>query len=345
MKYGKSKLGGGTKLLFLSLAFFCLVLVSNALNDTEPRFLEMRSQVKAAGGGGGDEAMTLHVHPPEASTEETMDGLKDLENLENKNRLDDNEDMLDQKKHLVEIQRIRVHDIVHGGFQAVTSLIPNPMKASIRKATRDIALDRGKKGFMFKDTQEGRVTSNREATTFQSNSDEKKKSTDDMFENYKFHQNNEFSAESLEDLIYNQVWEDKKLPSQNTALINLGDHQSPNYHNDTALRTAIDSLQDDISSLQADDPTAISHDEQDPRPTQERHSTLQPTTEMQYPQQEQVFPGYYNNGAGGYPWGGYGYGPVMTPGNGANPGAGGVGSSGEYQPWEGEREIIDDRES
>lgn len=37
----------------------------------------------------------------------------------------------------MEIQKARVHDIVHGSFIAVKSLIPNPIKAAIRKALRD----------------------------------------------------------------------------------------------------------------------------------------------------------------------------------------------------------------
>lgn len=37
----------------------------------------------------------------------------------------------------MEIQKARVHDIVHGAFIALKSLIPNPVKASIRKAIRD----------------------------------------------------------------------------------------------------------------------------------------------------------------------------------------------------------------
>lgn len=37
----------------------------------------------------------------------------------------------------MEIQKARIHDIVHGGFIALKSLIPNPIKASIRKSLRD----------------------------------------------------------------------------------------------------------------------------------------------------------------------------------------------------------------
>lgn len=38
---------------------------------------------------------------------------------------------------MIEIQKTRIHDIVHGAFLGLNSLIPNPIKASIRKAIRD----------------------------------------------------------------------------------------------------------------------------------------------------------------------------------------------------------------
>jgi hypothetical protein len=38
---------------------------------------------------------------------------------------------------MIEIQKSRIHDIVHGGFIALNSLIPNPIKSSIRKSIRD----------------------------------------------------------------------------------------------------------------------------------------------------------------------------------------------------------------
>jgi hypothetical protein len=37
----------------------------------------------------------------------------------------------------MEIQKARIHDIVHGAYIALKSLIPNPIKASIRKSLRD----------------------------------------------------------------------------------------------------------------------------------------------------------------------------------------------------------------
>ena len=38
---------------------------------------------------------------------------------------------------MIELQKTRIHDIVHGAFLGLNSLIPNPIKASIRKAVRD----------------------------------------------------------------------------------------------------------------------------------------------------------------------------------------------------------------
>ena len=35
------------------------------------------------------------------------------------------------------MQKARIHDIVHGAFLGLNSLIPNPIKASIRKTIRD----------------------------------------------------------------------------------------------------------------------------------------------------------------------------------------------------------------
>jgi hypothetical protein len=57
--------------------------------------------------------------------------------LENDLRIGLDEDFDDEKKKLMEIQKARVHDIVHGAFIAIKSLIPNPIKAAIRKALRD----------------------------------------------------------------------------------------------------------------------------------------------------------------------------------------------------------------
>jgi hypothetical protein len=47
------------------------------------------------------------------------------------------QDFDDEKKKIMDIQKARIHDIVHGGFIALKSLIPNPIKASIRKSLRD----------------------------------------------------------------------------------------------------------------------------------------------------------------------------------------------------------------
>lgn len=52
-------------------------------------------------------------------------------------RIGANEDFDFEKKKMIEIQKTRIHDIVHGAFLGLNSLIPNPIKASIRKAIRD----------------------------------------------------------------------------------------------------------------------------------------------------------------------------------------------------------------
>lgn len=62
--------------------------------------------------------------------------MKDLANLENDLRIGANEDFNEETKKLIEMQKSRVHDIVHGGFLAINSLIPNPIKASIRAKIR-----------------------------------------------------------------------------------------------------------------------------------------------------------------------------------------------------------------
>ena len=46
------------------------------------------------------------------------------------------QDFLIEKKKLVETQRIRVRDIVHSSFEAVNSLIPNPIKSAIRNTLK-----------------------------------------------------------------------------------------------------------------------------------------------------------------------------------------------------------------
>lgn len=70
--------------------------------------------------------------------------LKDIDKLENELRIGLNEvdndlkqDFDDEKKKLIEVQKARVHDIVHESFLALNSLIPNPIKAAIRKGIRD----------------------------------------------------------------------------------------------------------------------------------------------------------------------------------------------------------------
>ena len=59
------------------------------------------------------------------------------------NIMTNNQDFSDEKKKILDIQKARVHDIVHGAFIALKALIPNPIKASIRKAIRDQLNGRG----------------------------------------------------------------------------------------------------------------------------------------------------------------------------------------------------------
>ncbi len=63
--------------------------------------------------------------------------MKDLAKLEDDIRIGANDDFDEEKKKMIEIQKTRIHDIVHGAFLGLNSLIPNPIKASIRKAIRD----------------------------------------------------------------------------------------------------------------------------------------------------------------------------------------------------------------
>ena len=82
-------------------------------------------------------ALKIQLNPPEQTAKDTIQALQDLDKLENEIRIGMNEDFEDEKRKLIEIQKARVHDIVHGGFIALQSLIPNPIKASIRKGIRD----------------------------------------------------------------------------------------------------------------------------------------------------------------------------------------------------------------
>lgn len=82
-------------------------------------------------------ALKIQLNPPEQTDKDTIQALIDLDKLENEIRIGMNEDFEDEKRKLLEIQKARVHDIVHGGFIVLQSLIPNPIKASIRKGIRD----------------------------------------------------------------------------------------------------------------------------------------------------------------------------------------------------------------
>lgn len=82
-------------------------------------------------------ALKIQLNPPEQTPKDTIAALQDLDKLENEIRIGINEDFEDEKKKLIELQKSRVHDIVHLGFLSLQTLIPNPIKASIRKAIRD----------------------------------------------------------------------------------------------------------------------------------------------------------------------------------------------------------------
>ena len=81
--------------------------------------------------------LNIHLNPPEENVKDTMAALKDIGHLEDDLRIGAENDYDDEKKKLLEIQKVRIHDIVHGAFIALNSLIPNPIKSSIRKAIRD----------------------------------------------------------------------------------------------------------------------------------------------------------------------------------------------------------------
>ena len=84
-----------------------------------------------------DPVLNIHLNPPEENVKDTIAALKDLDHLEDDLRIGAEDDYDDEKKKLLEIQKARIHDIVHGAFIALNSLIPNPIKSSIWKAIRD----------------------------------------------------------------------------------------------------------------------------------------------------------------------------------------------------------------
>ena len=47
---------------------------------------------------------------------------------------------------MIEIQKARIHDIVHGSFLALNSLIPNPIKSQIRSMIRTTLNGQGGSG-------------------------------------------------------------------------------------------------------------------------------------------------------------------------------------------------------
>ncbi len=59
-----------------------------------------------------------------------------------------------EKKKLVEAQRVRVKTIVHGSFEAVNSLIPNPIKSAIRAELKKMTGGGGGGGAGFKEIED-----------------------------------------------------------------------------------------------------------------------------------------------------------------------------------------------
>mmetsp|Transcript_19806 Transcript_19806/g.20625 ORF Transcript_19806/g.20625 Transcript_19806/m.20625 type:complete len:216 (-) Transcript_19806:28-675(-) len=106
------------KLHYLVYIILCFTLLVNTIHSQEP-------------------ALKVNLNPPEENTKDTINALKDIGKLEDDLRIGANEDFDDEKKKMIEIQKTRIHDIVHGAFLGLNSLIPNPIKSSIRKAIRD----------------------------------------------------------------------------------------------------------------------------------------------------------------------------------------------------------------
>lgn len=82
-------------------------------------------------------ALHIQLNPPEQNTKDIIDALKDLERIEMELNRGINEDFEYEKSKLIEIQKTRIHDIVHGSFIALQALIPNPIKSEIRQSIRN----------------------------------------------------------------------------------------------------------------------------------------------------------------------------------------------------------------
>ena len=82
-------------------------------------------------------ALHIQLNPPEQNTKDIIDALKDLERIEMELNQGINEDFEYEKSKLIEIQKTRIHDIVHGSFISLQALIPNPIKSEIRQTIRN----------------------------------------------------------------------------------------------------------------------------------------------------------------------------------------------------------------
>lgn len=82
-------------------------------------------------------ALKIQLNPPEQTSKDTKIALEDLSRLENEIRIGMNEDFEDEKKRVIELQKARIHDIVHGAFITLQALIPNPIKSAIQENVRE----------------------------------------------------------------------------------------------------------------------------------------------------------------------------------------------------------------
>eukprot|EP00744_Colponema_vietnamica_P009612 GILI01013656.1.p1 GENE.GILI01013656.1~~GILI01013656.1.p1 ORF type:complete len:306 (+),score=55.06 GILI01013656.1:83-919(+) len=91
------------------------------------------SELQAKGKLSATPAMELNIHPPEQETQDVLDDLTTLEHLEEDERRAENQDMQLEKKKLVQVQKLRVRNIVHASFDALAGIIPNPIKTKVRQ--------------------------------------------------------------------------------------------------------------------------------------------------------------------------------------------------------------------
>ena len=107
------------KLIWFNHLFICQILFRYILTESETP------------------ALHIQLNPPEQNTKDIIDALKDLERIEMELNQGINEDFEYEKSKLIEIQKARIHDIVHGSFISLQALIPNPIKSEIRQTIRN----------------------------------------------------------------------------------------------------------------------------------------------------------------------------------------------------------------